>query len=151
MKMEQKKFKLPRPDYYQGVLQLRDASNEVMEFVQRQIDKRDNVAITKTVSLPNGVDLYITSQKYLQDIGKKLKESFGGELKVTSRLHTKSKTGKDLYRVTVFFKLQKYKRGDIIEVRGDKVQILHLGKRIFARDVKTGKRIRIRSEDMPQD
>ena len=58
--MEQKKLKFARSNYYQGILQLRDVNDEMLSFVHNQIKKRGDVAITKTVNLPNGRDLYIT-------------------------------------------------------------------------------------------
>lgn len=137
-----------RANYYQGILQLRDVNDEIISFVHSQIRKREDVAITKTIKFPNGVDLYITSQKFIRVLGKKLKDDFGGELKVSSKLHSRSKEGKELYRVNVLFKLSKYKRGDIIEVRGDKVKLISIGKNIFARNLKTGKKTRIRSSDL---
>jgi len=147
--MEQKKLKFARPNYYQGVLQLRDVNEEIYEFVRIQIDRREDAAVTKTVKYPNGLDLYITSQKFIKILGKKLKESFGGEIKTSSKLHTRSKTGKDLFRVNVLYRPSRYKRGDIVNVRGDNVKLLQVGGRIFALDLKTGKRIKIRREDLP--
>ena len=142
-------MKLPRPDYYQGILQLRDINDEILNFVRNQIKKRWDAAITKTVKFDNGVDFYITSQKFIRILGKKLKESFGGELNVSSKLHTKSRHGKDLYRVNVLFKLSKYKKGDVVSVRGDKVKLIRIGKKIFAKDLKTGKKVTIRNNDLP--
>ncbi len=144
------KMNLSRADYYQGILQLRDVNDEIVSFVRNQIKKRSNVAVTKTIKLSNGFDLYITSQKFIRILGKKLKDSFGGELKISSRLHTKSRTGRDLYRVNVLFRLSKYKKGDIIPVRGDRVRLIRIGKRIFARNMKTGKKVTIRSIDLPR-
>ncbi|MBS3113965.1 hypothetical protein J4448_02605 [Candidatus Woesearchaeota archaeon] len=141
-------MKLPRPNYYQGILQLRDINDEILNFVCNQIKKRADVAITKTVKFDNGVDFYITSQKFIRILGKKLKESFGGELKVSSKLHTRSRHGKDLYRVNVLFKLSKYKKGDVVSVRGDKVRLIRIGKKIFARDLKTGNKVTIRNSDL---
>lgn len=137
-------MKLPRSDYYQGILQLRDINDEILSFVRNQIKKRNGVAITKTIILPNGLDLYITSQKFIRVLGKKLNDSFGGELKISSKLHTKSRQGKDLYRVNVLFRLSKHKIGDVISVRGDRVRLIRVGKKIFARDLKTGKKITLR-------
>lgn len=148
---EKKKIKLARPNYYQGILQLRDVTDEIYNFVSKQLGKREDVAVTKTVKYPNGMDLYMTSQKFITIIGKRLKESFGGELKITSKLHTRSKSGKDLFRVTALYRPLKYKRGDIVNVRGDDVKLLQCGRRIFALDIKTGKRIKIRREDLPGD
>ncbi len=141
-------MKLQRSDYYQGILQLRDVNDEVISFVKNQIKKRSDIAITKTVRFANGLDLYITSQKFIRILGKKLKDSFGGEIKISSRLHTKNKQGKELYRVNLLFRLSKYKKGDIVSVRGDKVRLLSIGKKIFARNLKTGRKIRIRSKDL---
>src|SRR3989344_4636961 len=98
-------MKLSRSDYYQGILQLRDVNEEILSFVHNQIKKRSDTAVTKTVKFSNGVDLYITSQKFIRILGKKLKESFGGQLKMSAKLHTRSKEGRDLYRVNVFFRL----------------------------------------------
>lgn len=144
-----KQLKLSRSNYYQGILQLRDVNDEMLNFVYSQIKKRGDVAITKTANLPNGKDLYITSQKFIRILGKKLKESFGGQITTSAKLHTRSKSGKDLYRVNVLYRPAKYKRGDVVTVRGDKVRMLQVGRRIFALDLKTGKRIKIRSEDLP--
>jgi len=152
MKQEaSKKPMFARPNYYQGILQLRDINEEILNFVSNQIKKRGDVAVTKKVNYPNGVDLYITSQKFIRILGKKLKESYGGQMKMSAKLHTRSKEGRDLYRVNVFFRLPKYKRGDVVKIRGDEVQLLQVGNRIFARDLKTGKRIKIRIEDLPRD
>jgi len=151
MKIENKnqKVRLPRSNYFQGILQLRDVNDEILSFVHNQMKKRGDVAVTKTVKFANGVDLYITSQKFIRIIGKKLKESFGGEMKVSAKLHTRNKQGKDLYRVNVFFKTLRHRKGDTVTVRGDKVRLISIGKKIFARNLSTGKRMTIRIEDLP--
>ena len=138
---------LSRSDYYQGILQLRDVNDEVLNFVEDQIKKRGNVAVTKSVKFANGVDLYITSQKFITMLGKKLRDNFGGQIKISSKLHTTNKQGKNLYRVNVFFRLSKYKKGDTVLIRGDKVRLISSGRKIFARNLKTGKKVTIRSRD----
>ncbi len=142
-------MKLPRPNYFQGILQLRDVNDEIVAFVHSQVRKRSDVLITKTVKLPNGLDLYITSQKFITILGKKLKDSFGGELKISYKLHTRNRQGKDLYRVNALFRLSRYKKGDVVSVRGDEVRLIRTGKKIFARNLKTGKKVTIRSADLP--
>ena len=139
---------LPRSNYYQGILQLRDVNEQILDFVHAQIKNRADVAITRTVRFSNGIDLYITSQKFIRILGKKLKDSFGGELKISSKLHTKNRQGKDLYRVNVLFRLLKYKRGDTVSVRGDKFRLISIGRKIFARNLKNGKRVTIRKSDL---
>ena len=142
-------MKLSRSDYFQGILQLRNINEEILSFVYNQIKKRGDVAVTRTVKYSNGIDLYITSQRFIRILGKKLKDSFGGELKMSSKLHTRNKQGKDLYRVNAFFKPSKYRKGDLVSVRGDKVRLISIGKKIFARNLKTGKKVTIRSSDLP--
>ena len=144
-------MKLARPNYYQGILQLRNINDKILGFVYAKINKRDDVAVTKTVKFPNGIDLYVTSQKFIRILGKKLMESFGGELKVSSKLHTRNKQGKDLYRINVLFKLSKHKIGDVVAIRGDEFRLLQIGNKIFARNLKTGKRATIRKGDLLQD
>ena len=139
---------LPRSDYFQGILQLRDINEEILSFVHNQIKKRGDVAITKRIKQPNGLDLYITSQKFIRILGKKLKESFGGELKVSAKLHTTNRQGKELYRVNVLFRLSKYKKGDIVSVRGDELRLISIGKKIFAKNIKTGKKVTVRNKEL---
>ena len=141
-------MKLPRSDYFQGILQLRDVSDEVVAFVNNQIKKRGDVAVTRTVRLSNGVDLYVTSQKFIRILGKKLRESFGGEIRTSARLHTKNRQGKDLYRINLLFRPSTHKKGDVVSVRGENVKIIRIGRKIFARDLKTGKKRTIRSVDL---
>lgn len=136
-------------DYYEGILQLRNLNKEVVEFIKNQIKKRADVFITKEKKVNNGIDFYITSQRYLQTLGKKLKKHFSGELKISSRLHTKNRqTSKNIYRVNVLFRLTKYNTSDIINFRGDKIKILKLGKKILAKDIKTGKKLSLNYKDL---
>ena len=146
--MEKNKIKLPRPNYYQGILQLRDINDEILNFVYQQTEKRGDVAITKTVRLDNGLDLYMTSQKFIRILGKKLKESFGGEMKTSAKLHTRNRQGRDLYRVNLLFKLSKYKKGDVVLVRGERIRLIKTGMKIFGKNLKNGKRVKIRQEDL---
>lgn len=141
---------IPRSNYYQGILQLRDVDDKILNFVNNQIKNRADAAITRTVKFSNGMDLYITSQKFIRLLGKKLKDSFGGELKISSKLHTRNRQGKDLYRVNVLFRLLKYKVGDTVSVRGDRLRLISIGKKIFARNLKNGKKVTIRKSDLDE-
>ena len=93
--------------YFQGVLQLRNIDPKIMKYVLNDLDKKrkEGVFIQKMVDVKNGADIYLTSQKYLQVLGSKLKKRFGGEVKITRKLFTRNKqTGKNVYRLTVLFK-----------------------------------------------
>ena len=92
--------------YYEGTLQLRNPNEEVLNFISNQFKKNEKVWIAKQEKLKTGIDLYISSNRFLLSLGKKLKKSFKGELKTSRTLHTKHRlTSKDIYRVTVLFRL----------------------------------------------
>mgnify|MGYP001574226577 CR=1 FL=1 len=80
--------------YYEGILQLRNPNKEAIEFIKSQIKKKEGVFISTEKKVNNGIDFYITSQRYLQTLGKELKKHFSGELKVSSRIHTKNRQRK---------------------------------------------------------
>ncbi|MBU1103947.1 MAG: 60S ribosomal export protein NMD3 [Nanoarchaeota archaeon] len=91
-------------DYYEAIIQLRPPTEEIIAFIKNQCKKRKE-AITKIVTLKTGIDLYITSQKFARTLGAKLKRNFGGELKITKKIHTKDRqTSKDIYRATILFR-----------------------------------------------
>ena len=94
-------------DYYEAIIQLRPKSKAVLDFIRKLVKDRDGVLIAKEVFIKTGVDIYITSQKYARSIGKKLKDNFNGDLKITKTLHTKDRlTSRTIYRGTVLFRLK---------------------------------------------
>jgi len=136
-------------DYFEGILQMRNIGDEVVEFAIKEIDKTGDVYVAKLKKVANGVDLYISRQKFLRSLGNKLQSQFGGQLLVSRKLHTRSRmTGRDLYRVNVLFRLPYFKKGDIIEYKGEKIKIISMHKKVFAKDVKTGKKLNINYKDL---
>ena len=136
-------------DYFEGILQLRNVNNDVIDFVFDLVDKRENVSITKQTKVVNGYDIYLTSQKFLMRLGKKLKNTFYGEMKVSTKLFTRNRvTGKCVYRVNVLFRMFKYRKGDVVDYKGDKIMIIGMGKKILAKDLKTGKKLTINFGDL---
>ncbi len=127
-------------NYFEGVLQLRNIDENFLDLVKKMIKDDNKALIAKEKYYDDGVDIYLSSQKYLRAIGKRLKEKFLGELKITARLHTKSRTGKDLYRVTVFFRLYNFKIGDIFNYEYDKFQIIQINNRVLVKNIKSGKK-----------
>jgi len=129
-------------DYYEGILQLRDTNNEIVNFVKRQVAKRIDVDISKVVKVINGIDMYFTSQRYLKALGKKLQKHFKGEMKISSKLYTRNRiTSKEVHRVNVLFKPAKFKVGDIVKYKGSKLKIVKLGNKVACKYLDTGKSI----------
>lgn len=128
-----------RPEYFEGVLQLRDVNDEVIAFVRSQLDKNPDIHIAKEVPLKNGVDISLSSQNFIRKLGKRLQERFGGEVKTSNRLFgTHRQTSKLLYRINVLFRLPKYGKGSIIQYKGESYQVTSVGKKVMTKSVSTG-------------
>ena len=94
--------------YFEAILQLRNPNQDVVKFIENNVakNKEKGVFITKREDVRNGLDFYLTSQRYAQSLGKKLKKTFKGELKVSRKLFTTNRqTGKLVYRVNVLFRI----------------------------------------------
>ena len=130
------------PQYYEGILQLREPTKDVLNYFRKIISRRGDVSITKEIKVKNGYDFYLTSNKALIIIGKKLFSRFGGEQKISRKLYgVRRATSKKLYRITLMFRPPKFKIGDVVDVRGMKVKVKMLKRRILGMDIKTGKKI----------
>ena len=94
--------------YLEGILQIRNPTEELLKFVEDDIKmhNRKGVFVTKVERLSTGIDYYITSKSYLRNIGRRLKKRFNGEVKASAKIFTRdSMTSKDVYMVNVLFRL----------------------------------------------
>jgi NMD protein affecting ribosome stability and mRNA decay len=131
-------------EYFEGVLQLRNAAEDALAFVRKDIadHSSEGVHLVKETGHGGDFDFKLTSAKYLRALGKRLAQNFNGELTETSRLFSKNRmTGKEVHRVSVLFKLRGHKVGNIVDHKGMKVKVRHTGKHVQAVDIRTGKRI----------
>lgn len=93
--------------YYEAILQLRTKKDAVYDYVLNQVKKRKNVFVSKTITQKNGLDLYLSEQKFAKALGAKLKEAFRGEVKYSRKLYGYNRgKGKRVYRLTVLFRLE---------------------------------------------
>jgi nonsense-mediated mRNA decay protein 3 len=135
--------------YYEGILQLRNPSKDVFKFLNELIRERKRIKIVKEEKTKNGVDLYTDNQRYMIAIGRKLQKRFGGEFKITRKLHTADRiSGKRIYRVSVLFRLPDFKIGDIIKYRGKQIKVKAIGNKVSGMDMESGKRISIPYKDI---
>lgn len=125
-------------------MQLRSPSEELIKYVFDTVKKDNRAAVTKEKQVKGGVDYYLSSQKYLQILGKKIKERFSGEYKLTSTLHTERKDGKKLYRITILFREYPFKVGDIVIVDGEEQKVLRIGNnQVAIQNIVTHKKDRV--------
>lgn len=99
--------KVKRFEYFEAVLQLRNPTPEVLSCVYNALKKRGTVNIAKEIPHKNGVDLYLSSQRFTRSIGRILKKSFhNGTLVESKKTYGVSRqTSKVLYRGTVMFRI----------------------------------------------
>jgi NMD protein affecting ribosome stability and mRNA decay len=93
-------------EYFEAKLQLRPADKKVESLVRKWINNRKDVSIAKVDKLREGVDIYLSSNRFAIVMGRRLKKNFKGDLKISRKLHTLDKLrSKRVYRVTVCFRL----------------------------------------------
>lgn len=98
---------LPRPEYYEAILQLRPRNHAVEEFIVRRIDERNDAQITRVNQLKTGIDFYISNQKYARALGALLKRKFDGKLTISRKIFGRNRqSSKLLYRATVLFRVE---------------------------------------------
>ena len=136
-------------DYFEGILQLRNPTEELLDCVEKEITKKGDVSIAKAKKIKNGIDFYMSSQRFLRSLGNKLQERFPGNMEISKKLHTKHRqTSKEVYRVNVLFRMPQFKKGDIIEYKGEEVKIMGMSKKVFAKELKTGKKLTLKYKDL---
>jgi len=130
--------------YFEGILQLRDMTPEIENFVVMDLAAAEfeGVHIAKQLKKNKYWDVWVTDKRYLRRLGKKLQKHFTGQLTESATLHTRDKqSSKDLFRLNVMFKPTTFKIGDIIEQRGKRIKVTTVAQRISGIDVDTGKKV----------
>ncbi|PIN74904.1 hypothetical protein COV17_04515 [Candidatus Woesearchaeota archaeon CG10_big_fil_rev_8_21_14_0_10_36_11] len=133
-------------EYYEAVLQLRDVTDNVMDFVQEEVVKA-RVHVTKTKKIKSGVDYYLSDNNFTRALGTKLQKQFGGQTIVTASIFGR-KSGKEIYRLTVLFRGIPFKKDDVVVYKGDKYTVKIVGKDILLQDVTTGRKVHVKYKDM---
>ncbi|MGE0793684.1 MAG: NMD3-related protein [Candidatus Woesearchaeota archaeon] len=106
-----------KSNYFEGILQLRNPNDKVVEYIDKEMQKvaKKGIAITKTSELKNGVDLYFTNKNYIKILAQKLHKIFGAKVDINSQLFSHNHlTSKDIYRINVLVTFPKYNLGDVI-------------------------------------
>jgi len=132
----------PHSKYFEGDMQLRDPTPELIKWVYDTTKHDAQSIIMKEKKVPGGVDLFFTNQHYMQALAKKMKQKFFGELKITSTLHTE-KRGEQLFRITAMFRFHKHKKGEEIEFKGERYTIETFGNIVGLKEVKSGAKKRV--------
>ena len=132
-------------EYYEAILQLRDSSEVVIDYVEHEFF-RGKIPITQALEVKNGLDFYAADSQFTRSLGKRLQEKFGGELVVTASLYGVKKD-REVYRVTVLFREASFKKGDMVEFKGDTYLVIVLGNEIILQE-KGGKKLHVKYREM---
>lgn len=128
--------------YFEAILQLREPREDIIRFIEREVEKQKNVFINEKQKVIGGIDFYLTSNKFAKKLGRKLQQNFGGELKISPRLHSKDKhTGKELYRLSVLFRSLGLRRGDIVSFDNKIIRVKGFAKKITGIDIINNKKV----------
>lgn len=141
--------------YFEGILQIRnDDQNKVKKALDElykimEIEEKRRVFATNIVEMKKGADVYITSQKHIKEIGKKLFSHFGGEIKINEQLFSRDHLrSKHLYRVNVLIRLPDYEIGNVIKVKDKIIYLKNIdGYFIIGKNINDGKSIKINIKD----
>ncbi|MDD5178630.1 MAG: NMD3-related protein [Candidatus Nanoarchaeia archaeon] len=104
-----KSFEPSRSNYYEAIVQIRPRSNEVLDFIGKEVEKRNDVFISKIVEKKFGYDVYLNSQRFTRNVlAKKLKAHFrNAEIKSSRALFSRSRmSSKEIYRSTILIRLK---------------------------------------------
>ena len=129
--------------YFEGVLQLRNVDEEVMDYVVNEVEKQKQrgVFITKKLKVKNGFNIYLTKRSYIPELARELLNKFGGETKISRKLFSRDKLrSKDIYRVNVLFRQSKFRKGDILNIDGELFKVKNIDRNLTVVNIKTGKR-----------
>ncbi|MGV8086926.1 MAG: NMD3-related protein [Candidatus Woesearchaeota archaeon] len=108
--------------YFEGILQIRNASDEIYQFIKNDLIKNRSkgVHITKEIIIDNigrDRDYYYTDKRYLNIISAKLREHFGAIVKHNAQLFSIDwETSKNLYRLNVLVEFPHYNKNDVIKI-----------------------------------
>lgn len=137
------------PQYFEGVLQLRNVSDEVLDWVHDEIIRAGRARIAKIKEFKHGIDVYLSQQHYMQSLGRQLQQRFGGVLKITGRQFTTDHmTSRQIYRMTVLFRQLPCKTGDIITYHGEQWKVTGVGNQIALQNVQSGEKKRVLADKL---
>ncbi len=142
------------PSYFQGILQLRNSSSEsfqkARDYVFKRIEaenkkRKSPIFVSKEKKVRGGIDLYISSNKFLRKIIRELKADFGAETSESPKLFSKDRqTGKQIYRLNALARLPLFSEGDavVIEQKGKSflAVVCSIGQECYGADIETLKK-----------
>jgi len=134
--------------YFEGIFQLRNITQEIIDFIEKKLNKTKELNISKIVEQKNGLDLYMTDKRKMERLALDLQKEFGGILKKSPQLFSKNRqTSKNIYRLNICLKFCDFKKGDVIKTNNKYIKITNIGKKISGIDLIHDKRVSLDVKD----
>lgn len=95
--------------YFEGILQIRNPKDEVIEYIKKELEKVKDKGIyaNNVIEVKGGIDFYMSSKKYLRKLGREIKKRFPGTHNESPQLFSRNNlTSKDIYRLNVLFRCE---------------------------------------------
>lgn len=131
--------------YFESVLQLRNCTDEILEFIRNEVGRQNKKGVYITKEAPvekysiEDIDIYLTNQTYAKTLAEKIKKNFGGTIKKNAKHFSLNwQTTKTLYRLNILLQLPNYKKNDVIKHENHLYRIISLSDTIHVTDLKTG-------------
>jgi len=119
--------------YFEGSLQLRNTSPEIIARTHKLLSK---IYISKVVEHKNGTDLFVSSIKIMQRAATQLVKEFSGQMQQSPQLFTRNKqTSKDVFRVNVLVTFPLLKKGNVLLYRQTPYLVISMGKQVKVRSL----------------
>lgn len=101
-----RRYILCKDKYYEGIIQLRPYNETALLYIKKNAEK-DNVTISRIEEQKNGIDIYLSSQRFVRNIAQKIKRQFRSEVKISKSIVTRDRLkSRDLYRATALIKFK---------------------------------------------
>jgi NMD protein affecting ribosome stability and mRNA decay len=114
--------------YFEGYLQLRNATPEQIEYAKRKILQKG--AIKKETVKDSSADFTVSSNKAIVHATREIAKKYSGIHNITTTLHTKDKqSSKEVHRVTGLFRFIDISKGDIVLLEAKHYYVLGIDKK----------------------
>ncbi|MBI2143731.1 hypothetical protein HYU17_01095 [Candidatus Woesearchaeota archaeon] len=131
--------------YYEAILQVRASPREAGDVLHSVVEKvkakgQEDIFISKKKKVTNGIDIYLSSNRFAVEAGRELFRAMGGELKVSRKLFSQHRqTSRVLYRVTVLFRAAPFKAGDFVLFEGKAFRVSSIGRLVVVEGVENSR------------
>ena len=124
--------------YYEGILQVRNADHMVKNWLHSFLKKSFNkgIIINNIVEKGSSIDLFFANKKNIQRVARKMERVFGAFIETNPSIHTRDRqTQKDVYRISTLVQIPSFREKDVVSLDEHTLYITRLGNQIKARKV----------------